>query len=84
MNVPQYDLFAGHSPTDALWIEAAGELDASVQRMKTLANQQPGAYFVFCVRTHAIVASVDTTPTPDEKQTVPEDLGFVKAPRDPD
>jgi 2-methylisocitrate lyase-like PEP mutase family enzyme len=71
MDVPQYDVFAGHSLKEALWIEAVGDLETSVERMKAIASEQPGAYFVFCVRTHAVVASVDTTQTPGKTQTVP-------------
>ena len=60
MNAARYHIFSGHNMEDALWLEAVERLDASVERMKNLAGQQPGAYFVFCTRTYSVVASLDT------------------------
>jgi hypothetical protein len=54
MKIPQYDIFCGQTDKDALWLEAVEGLG-----MQALATQTPGAYFVFCQRTHEILASID-------------------------
>jgi hypothetical protein len=58
---PTFDLFSDHFDADALWIEAVQEFGCAVERMKELAAQSPGPYFVFCTRTHKVLASIDTS-----------------------
>jgi hypothetical protein len=66
--VPKFDIFCGSLPSDrsvwdgARWIESADSLDNAQQKMKHLADKVPGRYFVFCVDTNEVVASVDSTP----------------------
>jgi len=59
--IPTFDLFSGHFDADALWIEAVQGFGCAVERMKELAAQSPGPYFVFCTRTHKVLASIDTS-----------------------
>lgn len=61
MNTPKYDIFSGSGYRDALWIEAVEGLGAANERIKELAAEKPGAYFVFCTARGVVVARVDTT-----------------------
>jgi hypothetical protein len=61
MNVPLYDIFSGHSYKDAVWLEVVKGLGSAANRMKQLAEQTPGPYFVFCVKARAVLASIDTS-----------------------
>ena len=60
MKIPQYDVFSGRQDKDAVWLETVDGLGAAVDRMNERAKQSPGCYFVFCCKTHAVLASVDT------------------------
>jgi hypothetical protein len=63
MAVPSYDIFRGYSlETDVLWIESVEGLGAAAERMRAIAAEKPGPYFVFSVRDHEVLASIDTTP----------------------
>jgi hypothetical protein len=57
---PQYDIFSGHIDKDALWLEAVDGPGAACDRMKEHAKQTPGPYFVFCQKTHKVLAHIDT------------------------
>jgi hypothetical protein len=62
MIVPKFDIFRGTSGnTDAVWIEAIEGLAAAKQRMNEIAQENPGAYFVFYPPRRALLASTDTT-----------------------
>ena len=61
MKIPQYDIFSGSKDRDAIWLEAVEGLAAAVERMKDLANQSPGPYFVFGQDAREVLASVDTS-----------------------
>jgi hypothetical protein len=61
MSAPQYDIFRGSQDKGALWVEAVDGLGRANDRMKEHALQNPGPYFVFCYRTQAILASIDTS-----------------------
>jgi len=61
MNVPKYDIFSGAVDTNALWLEVVEGLGPSLERIKQLASESPGNYFVFCSRTHTVLASIDTS-----------------------
>jgi hypothetical protein len=63
MSVPKFEIFRGRFPeTDVLWLECVDGLAASVDRMKAIAAQKPGPYFVFNAQCHEVLASIDTTP----------------------
>jgi hypothetical protein len=60
MRFPTYDIFCGHVDKDAVWIETVDGLGAATDRMKQLAEEKPGPYFVFCTETHKVLASIHT------------------------
>jgi hypothetical protein len=60
MAVPLYDVFSGHEHGDAIWLDAVEGLSNAAARMKQLAADKPGAYFVFSHETWRVVASIDT------------------------
>jgi hypothetical protein len=68
MNVPQYDIFSGKVDEDAIWLEAVEGLGAANERMKEHAQRRPGPYFVFCQRTHAVLARIDTSVSSDAQR----------------
>jgi hypothetical protein len=60
MLVPIYDIFSGRID-DAIWIEAAEHLVNANDRMAKIAEEKPGPYFVFCLESHAVCSSIDTS-----------------------
>ena len=56
----QYDIFAGRRDNGYLWLEAVGDLDQAVFRMKQRAQQEPGDYFVFHSRSQTVLAFIQT------------------------
>jgi hypothetical protein len=67
MSVPTYDIFSGAGYQDARWLEAVEGLAAACERMKYLAEQIPGPYFVFSTESKGILATVDTTQPRESK-----------------
>jgi hypothetical protein len=60
--IPQFDIFAGEpGEKNAMWVEAIEDLKVANDRLRALASEKPGKYFVFCVRTREIVSAVDTS-----------------------
>jgi len=60
--VPAYEVFFGQFGTaTAQWRERVDGLGCAYERMKELAHQEPGSYFVFCSRTRRVLACIDTT-----------------------
>ncbi|HXX16931.1 MAG TPA: hypothetical protein VEJ47_18670 [Candidatus Eremiobacteraceae bacterium] len=68
MDAPKFDIFSGRDYRDAVWIEAVDGLGAANDRMKQLAAQRPGAYFVFSTAQGMAVARLDTN-EPDGSAT---------------
>jgi hypothetical protein len=68
MNVPQYDIFSGALDKNALWLEAVDGLGPAFERMKQIAANSPGTYFVFCSSTHKVLASIDTSAGPQQQK----------------
>jgi hypothetical protein len=68
MKIPVYDIFSGVFDRDALWLESVEGLGPACDRMKALAAQSPGCYFVFCTQTHKVLSIIDTTAASDEGQ----------------
>jgi hypothetical protein len=68
MSVPLYDVFRGHPNKEALWIEAVDGLGAANDRMKEHAQRIPAPYVVFCQRTHAVMARIDTSVSSDAQR----------------
>jgi hypothetical protein len=62
MTVPRFDIFYGRFPeADIVWMECVEGLGAATERMKALAAESPGPYFVFDTHCHAVMASIDTS-----------------------
>jgi hypothetical protein len=61
MNTHTYDIFSGRFGRDVIWIESIKELAVAVEKMKAYANHSPGPYFVFCVHSNEVIASIDTS-----------------------
>jgi hypothetical protein len=60
MPEPMFDIFAGAPDKDALWLEAVDGLSSARRRMEEIAKANPGRYFVFAVRGHAVLAQIET------------------------
>ena len=61
MGIPKYDIFEGHNYRDAHWLEAVEGMGAASDRMKQLAAESPGPYFLFSSQARNVLASIDTT-----------------------
>jgi len=60
MTVPRFDIFRGVPDKDAMWVEAAEGLGFAFDRMKELATESPGPYFVFDTKSHKTLAFINT------------------------
>jgi hypothetical protein len=63
-----FNIFSGFKNSHPTWVDATESYDAAYERMKEVAFQKPGTYFVFCTVTKQVVCSIDTRilPEPDE------------------
>ena len=57
----EYDIFSGAPESRPLWLERVRGRSAAVDRMREIAIQKPGAYFVFGGGDRRVVAIADTT-----------------------
>jgi hypothetical protein len=56
-----YDIFSGSNDGEPLWLEVVEGLEAARQRIKELANEKPGTYFLFDCSSQKVLVSIDTT-----------------------
>jgi len=63
MSVSTFDIFRGAPDKDAMWLEAVEELGIAFDRMKELAAESPGPYFVFDTKSHKTLAFINTAQT---------------------
>ncbi len=49
-----------YARTDVAWIAGAEGFDTAYARMKRIAAEQPGRYFIFDVRRRVVQAEIDT------------------------
>jgi len=63
MTAPTFDIFRGAPDKDAIWLEAVESLGIAFDRMKELATESPGPYFVFDTKSHKTLAFINTTQT---------------------
>jgi hypothetical protein len=61
VRVPTLHIFSGFRDKGALWLESVEGLEAANERMKQLAAEKPGPYFIFSTDTYNVVASIDTS-----------------------
>src|SRR5262249_38280935 len=71
MTSPEFDIFSGSPPNNAMWLESIVGFDHAVARMKQIAAQKPGPYFVFSQSSKRMVASTDLG-----AQTILDSLSF--------
>ena len=69
MKISQYDIFSGTVDRDAIWLEAVDGLGAAIAKMKEYDKQNPGQYFVFCSKTHTVMASAHTQLVHDKAES---------------
>lgn len=59
-----YDVFAGEPGKDALWVQAVAGLENAQQRMRQIATEKPGRYFLFCAAEDAVIAQIESFARP--------------------
>ena len=60
--LPTFDIFRGHyQDKDATWVDAVEGLGKARERMKQIATEKPGAYFVFSCEDRLVVDILVTT-----------------------
>jgi hypothetical protein len=62
------DIFSGELEKDASWLEAVQGLAGAKERMKQIAAERPGKYFIFCVADSAVLESMDTLANADPRR----------------
>jgi hypothetical protein len=61
--IPFFDIFRGRFlEADAEWIDSIEGLGAARERMKKIAAEKPGPYFVFGPQYGIVFAAIDATP----------------------
>lgn len=64
MQEPTFDVWSGTPEKNARWLETVAGLANARQRMKELAAQTPGHYFIFSVWNGCILDQIDTQEEP--------------------
>jgi hypothetical protein len=60
MNEETIDIFAGAPEENGLWVEAIKGLSSADHRMREIAAEKPGKYFLFSSNDQSILTRVDT------------------------
>jgi acetone carboxylase gamma subunit len=60
MEEPILDIFSGELDKDAMWLESAEGLSQACARMEEIAAAKPGRYFIYSVKSHAVLAHIET------------------------
>jgi hypothetical protein len=60
-DIRPYHLFSGSIEDSPQWLEACKDLESAREQMKKRAERAPGHYFIFCHRTQAVLASINTS-----------------------
>lgn len=71
MNTPRYDIYSGHNCRDAVWLESIEGLASAGSRMRQLAAQLPGPYFLYSQQARAVLASLDTSRPREPRRLTP-------------
>lgn len=58
MKETNFDIFSG-KPGEALWVESVQGLSNAYARMRDLATQTPGEYFMFAIGSRTILAPTE-------------------------
>jgi hypothetical protein len=70
MPTAEFDIFSGAIDRDAVWVAVVEGWEAACDVMRQYASEHHGKYFVYCMRTHRVVDSVDTTGREGEELSV--------------
>lgn len=69
--LPTFDIFRGHyQDKDATWVDAVERLGNARERMKQIAAENPGAYFVFSCYDRLVLDILVTTKR--ELESIPD------------
>jgi hypothetical protein len=68
MEVPAFEIFSGFHGKDARWVETVQGLAEASERMKQLARQNPGPYFVFDLRSRRVLDFIHTRSAPSTSE----------------
>lgn len=72
MRVSMFDIFSGRfGDGNAMWVQAVEGLGNAADRMKQLAAESPGPYFVYSTQQRIVVARIDSS----TQQNGPAQLG---------
>ena len=74
-----YDVFAGEPGKDALWVQAVAGLENAQQRMRQIAAEKPGKYFLFCAAEDAVISQIESFARPQPAPSHPEVRSKVTA-----
>lgn len=55
-----FEIFSGELEKDARCLEAVQGPASAQERMKQIAAERPGKYFIFCVADSSVLESMDT------------------------
>jgi hypothetical protein len=64
MDDTPFGIFAGLPGKGSKWLESAARFESAQERMKQLAAQNPGAYFIFNTWNLCVVSEVNTQAKP--------------------
>ena len=70
-----FDIFSGEPDSNAMWCESAQGIDRARQRMRELADEKPGSYFIFHARTQIILDRIRAAKSGDK----PDQADIAKA-----
>lgn len=59
-----YDVFAGEPGKDAIWVQAVAGFENAQQRMRQIATDKPGKYFLFCAAQDSVIAQIESFARP--------------------
>jgi hypothetical protein len=59
---PKFDIFSGQIDSNALWLESVEGLSKARDRMRQIAAEKPGRYFVFSPASNSVLAETETFP----------------------
>ena len=77
--IPIFDIFRGHYlDKEATWLEAVPGLDSARDRMRQIAAEKPGSYFVFSC-SDRLVLDILNTGMKNEKKTEKKALDHPSA-----
>jgi hypothetical protein len=61
MPIPQFDIFLGAPDKNAMWLECADNFDSAKAKMRKLATENPGTYFLFSSTYRKVLEVIDNS-----------------------